>query len=318
MKVRSPENFSDNSGAENPRYGVVYPRNSTVFGELIVTEAALGDSDLGDNNYRVCSVLREYFLRNKKVVVCKESQKMVLAPLLEQRVLKTNDDLLSEFPSTTGQRQDRILQNLHILAPNYGDSITTIYSWDCFAKNENELFFFLQLLLDRQFLSGNISRTLDGGGAISPLEITAEGWERLEALEAGTNSFQAFIAMAFAPEMNTAYSAIESACSSCGFKALRIDTKEHNNEIVGEILYEINRSRFVVADVTGQRHGVYFEAGFAIGSNRPVIWTCKSDDFESVHFDTSHFNYIVWLDEKDLTEKLVRRIKATILLRATQ
>ena len=57
--------------------------------------------------------------------------------------------------------------------------------------------------------------------------------------------------------------------------ALRIDQKEHNNEISGEILYEISRSLLLVAEVSNHNQGVYFEAGFAIGRRIPVIWCCE-------------------------------------------
>lgn len=48
-----------------------------------------------------------------------------------------------------------------------------------------------------------------------------------------------------------------------GYVPTRIDNKEHANKICDEIIVEIRRSRFVVADFTGQRNGVYYEAGFA-------------------------------------------------------
>ena len=135
----------------------------------------------------------------------------------------------------------------------------------------------------------------------------------MEQIEAGAGSRQAFVAMSFAKELDSAYSAITRACAP-NFATLRMDTKEHNNEIVGEILLEVRRSRFVIADVTGQRQGVYFEAGFAMGIGRPVIWSCREDDFEHVHFDASHFSHVIWSNEADLTEKLAKRIRGTILL----
>jgi nucleoside 2-deoxyribosyltransferase len=185
---------------------------------------------------------------------------------------------------------------------------------DCYARNPQEYLFFLELLRDKELIAVKISRTTDGGGVLSPIAITPSGWQRLEYLEAGANSGQVFVAMSFAHEMDPAYLAIEKACKSLGFMARRIDTKEHNNEIVGEILYEIARSRFVVADVTGQRQGVYFEAGFAMGIRRSVIWTCKKENFAEVHFDASHFNHIVWSNEEELGDRLTKRIKGTILL----
>lgn len=46
---------------------------------------------------------------------------------------------------------------------------------------------------------------------------------------------------------------------------MMIGSKEHSNKIDDEIIGEIRRSAFIVADFTGHRGGVYFEAGFAMG-----------------------------------------------------
>lgn len=106
------------------------------------------------------------------------------------------------------------------------------------------------------------------------------------------------------------------------FTALRIDRKEHCNDINDEMIAEIRRSRFMVADLTGYRGGVYFEAGFAYGLGIPVIYTCHNKwlkgniekNIEPVHFDLNHRNIIVW-DENNLDEfkeKLTNRIRAII------
>lgn len=91
-----------------------------------------------------------------------------------------------------------------------------------------------------------------------------------------------------------------------------MDLKEHNQKICDAIIAEIRKSRFLVADFTGHRGGVYFEAGYALGLGIPVIWTCREDDLEKTHFDTRQYNHVVWKDEKDLFEKLKRRIEATV------
>jgi hypothetical protein len=62
----------------------------------------------------------------------------------------------------------------------------------------------------------------------------------------------------------------------------------------------------MVADFTGQLAGVYYEAGFAMGLGRTVIWCCRKDEIGKLHFDTNHKNHIDW-------ERLYRRIRATIL-----
>lgn len=158
------------------------------------------------------------------------------------------------------------------------------------------------------------------------VRLTSKGFERLEVLEtSGADTKQAFVAMWFGADMNHAYTAgIEPAIINAGFLPLRIDRKEHNNKIDDEIIAEIRRSRFVVADFTcgtvsydGEvtaipRGGVYYEAGFAQGLGIPVIWCCREDHIGHVHFDTRKFNHITWTDPEDLRVKLNNRIRAVI------
>ena len=89
-------------------------------------------------------------------------------------------------------------------------------------------------------------------------------------------------------------------------KPVRIDQQEHNNKIDDEIIAEIRRSRFVVADFTqgekGARGGVYYEAGFAQGLGIEVIFTCRKDvlDNNDIHFDTRQYNHIGWETPEEL------------------
>lgn len=131
------------------------------------------------------------------------------------------------------------------------------------------------------------------------------------------DSAQAFVAMWFDKRMHDIYeTGIEPAILDAGYKPLRIDRKEHSNKVDDEIIAEIRRSRFVVADFTSERDkprgGVYFEAGFAQGLNLPVIWTCKSDLIDQLHFDTRQFNHIVWEEAVDLRKALTNRIVAVL------
>lgn len=148
--------------------------------------------------------------------------------------------------------------------------------------------------------------------------VTARGHARIEELDQrGSNSHQAFVAMWFDDSMRDAYTnGIVPAIRDAGYQPLRIDVVEHNNKIDDEIIAEIRRSRFVVADFThgetGVRGGVYYEAGFAHGLNIPVIFTCRKDRQKEIHFDTRQFNHIFWEDAKDLHKQLQQRISATI------
>lgn len=121
---------------------------------------------------------------------------------------------------------------------------------------------------------------------------------------------KAFVAMWFSDTMKEARNAIKEAISECGYVANIIDEKEHNHDIVPEILYEIDNSKFLVADLTGNRGGVYYEAGYAKGIGKEVILTAKEG--EKPHFDVAQVNTIFWKDEMELKDRLIRRIKSTI------
>jgi nucleoside 2-deoxyribosyltransferase len=118
--------------------------------------------------------------------------------------------------------------------------------------------------------------------------------------------------MWFDPTQNLASEAIKSAIATAGYHPIRIDEVEHVNRIDDEILAKIRQSRFLVADFTGQRHGVYFEAGFMLGLGRTVIWTCNKSDFDKVHFDTRQYNTIVYENTDELKTRLQFRIEAIL------
>ena len=109
---------------------------------------------------------------------------------------------------------------------------------------------------------------------------------------------------------------IKPAIEAVGYTPLRIDDKEHSNKIDDEIIAEIRRSRCLVADFTCRpreaRGGVYFEAGFAMGLNIPVVWTCHQDSLNDLHFDTRQYNHVVWDKPEDLQDKLKKRIAAQL------
>jgi hypothetical protein len=148
--------------------------------------------------------------------------------------------------------------------------------------------------------------------------IAAPGWDRIEELEAARPSTtQAFVAMWFDDSMMLAFKdGLAPAIRDAGYEPLRIDNKEHINKIDDEIIAEIRRSRFLVADFTCEpekvRGGVYFEAGFAKGLDIPVFWTVQAESTKDLHFDTRQFAHIVWKDPPDLRKQLADRIAAVI------
>ena len=122
---------------------------------------------------------------------------------------------------------------------------------------------------------------------------------------------QAFIAMWFNSVTDEAYgSGIEPAVVAAGYEPLRVDRSHHTNKIDDQIIAEIRRSAFTIADFTGHRGGVYYEAGFAHGLGKQVIFTCRSDALAELHFDVRQYNTIVWHSAAQLRVELQNRMLA--------
>jgi len=105
---------------------------------------------------------------------------------------------------------------------------------------------------------------------------------------------------------------VRSAIENAGYHCDRVDLIPHNDFIMDKVLGMIRLAPFVVADYTGNRNGVYFEAGFARGLGIPVIHTCRADHFERAHFDIKQINTITWSEPEELAEKLYHRIAGTL------
>jgi hypothetical protein len=144
--------------------------------------------------------------------------------------------------------------------------------------------------------------------------VTARGHLFAEdQAKSAESSTRGFAAMWFDATMDDAWTeAISLAITDAGFDPVRVDRVEHLNRIDDEILNQINAAKFVVADFTGHRSGVYFEAGYALGRGLPVVWTCRSDELDKLHFDIRQYNCIAWSSLADLRRRLSHRIRSTV------
>jgi nucleoside 2-deoxyribosyltransferase len=174
-----------------------------------------------------------------------------------------------------------------------------------FAANWQEANFLLGQLSSRRFISLI--------GATANTQVTADGYERVEQLEAASfkSTRNAFVAMWFDKSRDVIYNeAIEPAVREAGYQAIRIDRTEHVNRIDDEIISQLRQSRFVVADFTEQRAGVYYEAGFMHGLGRNVFWMVEKQQLGKVHFDVRQYNFIDYDSPADAKGRLYYRIMA--------
>jgi hypothetical protein len=176
-----------------------------------------------------------------------------------------------------------------------------------YSQTSDEAMQLIHILLEDGSLRWGTTRGKDG-------TLTPKGLLAAEALGAsGSSSLQGFVAMSFDPSLREAWTnGFDPGIRAAGFHPARIDDKDYVGGITDEIMAEIRRSRFVVADYTNQRNGVYFEAGFALGLGRTVIPTCRADEIDKLHFDIKHLNTLSWKSPAELAEGLSRRIRAVV------
>ncbi|BDY14024.1 TIR domain-containing protein [Hydrogenimonas cancrithermarum] len=186
----------------------------------------------------------------------------------------------------------------------------------CWIKDEEELAKIFQKALDENFIDGKVERFIGGSFGLIFNGLTFEGLEYIESLdEPNVGSKQVFAAFYFSNAIKEVFdNHVKEAIEECGLRYVRVSssTTKHDTTINDEIIAKIKSSRLVIADFTGQRNSVYFEAGYAMGMGLPIIWTCKKEDVENLSFDTRQYPHILWEDGNDLKENLIHRIKVVI------
>lgn len=173
-------------------------------------------------------------------------------------------------------------------------------------------------------LIANIKQFENSFGACDKLsallkQIYKNEYDHIE-LPAITKRNQIFVAMMFSTDMTSIYeNGYKTVIQSLNYSVMRIDEKDYTGLIINEITSEISDSIALIADLTGNRGGVYYEAGIARGlqlCNHPIklILTCKQDYFdkEKVHFDVSGDKILLYKNENDLKTKLTKLLQ-TIL-----
>ena len=162
--------------------------------------------------------------------------------------------------------------------------------WPLFCDTgKNEFEWLFATLFKRGFIDQSMTDPDDR------IRLTALAWQTLES---ANSKFQqadlCFVAMRFLPELDPLFASMKNAAARAGYFCQRVDTDPHADNIDQRLIDMLKRCRFVIADFTENSHNVYFEAGFAKGMDKPVIWTKRVG--EKAHFDTRQFYFIEWSD----------------------
>lgn len=197
-------------------------------------------------------------------------------------------------------------------------AIEWIYEVETFLKDENELTDEAKALI--KSIKFNQNTFLDCDKMVALLKQLYKKKYSQISLPPITKRNQIFVAMKFSKGMNSYYEeAYKPVIQSMNYASMRIDEKEYTGSIIGEIVKEIPDSIALIADLTGNRGGVYYEAGIARGlqlCNHPIklLFTCQKEFFdnEKVHFDVSGDNILLYSGCEDLKQKLQKRLVAVL------
>ncbi len=242
---------------------------------------------------------------------------------------------IESFRNTKIAHQDKELAIIHLLGEKLKDNINP-FVFSNLSTNDR---FFIGIFSDQEFMiriehlikkgfveltkAIDLMRLQNSPQFLSLLlnnesiKLTVEGLDHLRNSENQTFSKNVFIAMAFTDNENQQVAAenrdtIKTVLENLGWLPTIVDEVQHNDGVMDKIIASINSSKFVIVDLTYQKTGVYYEAGYAKGKGLQVIHTVKKEDFVNCHFDVKHLNLIVWENIEDLRVRLEARIKATI------
>lgn len=214
-------------------------------------------------------------------------------------------ELLSQrkIPNTPQEKTDNLFEYLLSLQTEDGEEVNLFgndfdgLAKKLYFKSVNELNYYSSYLHQTNLIEANFLETEEGPSQIYNFCVTVKGLNYgIQLQTEGDKSNLCFIAMAFRPETSNIRDAIKEALIETGFKPILIDEQNINSDrtINDEIIANLKRCKFCIADFSYHSKGVYFESGFALGQGKKVIYTCLDSEFNEAHFDIRPLQHIIY------------------------
>lgn len=152
------------------------------------------------------------------------------------------------------------------------------------------------------------------------VDLTLDGWEQYEAEKRGAFAGNyGFLAMQFGDSGLDAFvrDVLKPAVNEKTGHEL-VDMRDVGRAgIIDNIMrVQIRDAKFVIADLTHDNHGAYWEAGYAEGLGKPVIYICEKKKFDEkkTHFDTNHCTTVPWSrdDEEGFRQDLIATLRRSL------
>lgn len=176
----------------------------------------------------------------------------------------------------------------------------------------------IRQLEKRGLVSFHNSNTLSHYDVVD-LDLTLEGWELYQSEQSGQQTAgYGFLAMKFNDEqlemLTQQY--LKPAILELGFPLVDMRDVAEPGLIDNIMRVRIRDANFVIVDLTHDNSGAYWEAGFAEGLGKPVLYICEKQKFaeKQTHFDTNHCTTVMWSsnDPNGFCEELIATLRRAV------
>lgn len=162
-------------------------------------------------------------------------------------------------------------------------------------------------------------QALSGPPMVHQVGLTLSGWDIYEQEKSGKISTKTgFMALRFGDVILDALlkDHIKPAVNSLGYHLVDMRDVSKAGIIDNLMRVQIRDSAFVLADLTHENAGAYWEAGYAEGLGKPVLYICEKAKFDErkSHFDTNHCTTVLWESDNpsNFTQDLIATLKRSL------
>jgi hypothetical protein len=126
-----------------------------------------------------------------------------------------------------------------------------------------------------------------------------------------------FVIMEFSQKYNDLYhEVISPICIKNNIEPIRADESKTTGLILNDIIKRIYEAKFIIAEITPKNPNVYFEIGFAIAIQKPVIFIADKNNIEGLPFDISGFRVLFYENtipgKSKIEEELSKHIESIL------
>lgn len=283
-------------------------------GKFTIYKGALSMFDRSDEKDKVLSVsfwINRHQNETSHLFIEIETMRELLVPFVPLKPIEQANNLLCW-----------IGENIVTISGSTNEPITNLLS-TVGASIGTDIIYLADFLKGQGYIShSGFAQTFYEGRHLPPIplliaQMTVKGWEKLDEIRrSNKESTFAFMAMKFSNAIleRIFMDVIKPAIRETGYDIRKLDQEKRAGLIDDKLRVEIRRSKFLIADLSDDNNGAYWEAGYAEGLGMPVIYICEESKFnqKATHFDTNHHLTVKWKDNPDSLKAFAEELKATI------